>query len=477
MKAALAAACLLWAYWGTIASYLRDQHYQEHFLYLWVLFVLALTRTLRPPFRAVFSWQDRRDRWGLATVVASWLAFAASEAAGSSSLARMSLVGVATGFAVLAVPGWPMRRCAMHGLLMLLCFGIPYAVWFPLTEKLQWGVAQWVALPARLGLVDYVVEGSVVRFADYELAITADCSGLGQLLTFTGIAALGALSSARNRKRTLGLLALAVALAWASNLARVSFFVVVAALGWRWPIANGTAHALLGFLVFLPFVCVLVWTILRTHRPLPAIAVTPAPGRWPIVALALPLPLLSLLLACPGESLREPAYFAQLPQVPGYRLELRGPTEANDRFAYATPWLLNARFAADDGSWFDLFQYATNSSSHLCVHKIAACLQTPGRRASYAAPVVVDDRTWWRIALATDDGSGDAHVYFAFEVAGERYDDSFATQFAVFWLRLLGRTREVRCTRVMWPGPLPAEPTAAEVPVLGWLARLTATTD
>lgn len=476
MRAALAATALLWAYRGTLASYLRDQHYQEHFLYLWVFLALALARSLRPPFRRGFAFDNARDRTGLALAALSWLLLAGGEAAGSSSLARTSLVVFATAVAIVAVPGWPVRRCAMHGLLMQLCFGLPYSVYFPLTEKLQWGVAQWVALPARLGLASYVVAPPVVHFTDYDLVITADCAGLGQLLTFVGIAALGVLSSARNRRRTLGLLALAVVLAWLSNLARVSLFVFFVALGWHWTVENGVAHAVFGFLAFLPFVCALVWTILRTHVPLPAPAhVDVRAGRWPVVLLVLPLLLLSFLLARGEQTdFAAPAYFARLEQAPGYRLEVHGPTESADRVAYATPWLLNARFRADDGGWFDLFHYATRSHSHLCVHKVAACLQAPARRLHYEPPVLVDGRAWWRIAIDGDaDGSG-AHVYFAFEVAGSRFDDSLATQWQVFRERLFGASWEVRFTRVLVPGPMPAAPTAREAAVLTWLGALTA---
>lgn len=477
MWAALAAAALLWAYRGTLASYLRDQHYQEHFLYLWVFLALALARSLRAPFRRAFAFDNARDRTGLALAVLAWLSFAAAEAAGSTSLARSSLVVLATGIAVLVVPAWGVRRCVMHGLLMQLCFGLPYSVYFPLTEKLQWGVAQWVALPSRLGLADYVVSPPVVRFPDYELVITADCSGLGQLLTFVGIAALGVLSSARNRRRTLGLFALAIVLAWLSNLARVSVFVFFVGVGWRWTVENGTAHAVLGFVAFLPFVCALVWTILRTHVPLPApVDVQARAGRWPVALLVLPLLLMSLLLGR-GEQTEfaAPAYFARLQQPPGHQLELHGPSEAADQVAYATPWLLNARFRDDAGGWFDLFHYATRSHSHLCVHKVAACLQTPGRRLRYEGAVDVAGRAWWRIDIDGDDDGSAAHVYFAFEVAGQRFDDSLATQWEVFRERLFGASWEVRFTRVVVPGPMPPAPTEREAAVLGWLGELTAT--
>jgi exosortase/archaeosortase family protein len=470
------AYCLAWVYWGTLIRYLADQHYQEHFLFLWVFLVLALARSLRPPFRVRFGLRSRRDRIGVALTALSWLLLMLAEAAGSGMLARSSLVLFSTGMATLAVPTWNGWQCAMHGLLMLLCFGLPYSVWFPITEKLQWGVAAAIAVPARLGLANYRVEDAAVLFADYRLAITADCSGLGQLLTFVGIAALGVLASARNRRRAVGLMLLAIVLAWLSNLARVSLFVLLCALGARWTVENRTAHAVIGFLVFVPFVYILVRTILRSWVPLPVRTdITVPPGRVPIALLALPL-LVGQLAVTQGATERFPAptYFATLEAPPGYALELRGASEASDRIAYATDWLVNARFRDASGHWFDLFHYATRSQSHLCVHKVANCLDLPGHAARYVDPVVLDGKPWWRIALERDDGASATHVYFAFELGGERHDDSFATQFEVFRQRLLGRSWEVRCSRVVFDGPLPPQPTAAEAAVLRWLGALTA---
>jgi exosortase/archaeosortase family protein len=471
--AALAAIALLWTYWGTLASYLRDQHYQEHFLYLWVFFGLALTRSLRPPFRKRFGLANGRDCFAVLLIAAAWLLLAASEVVGSSMAARTSLVLFLTGIALFTVVAWSVRRCLMHGLLMQLCFGFPYQVYFPLTEKLQWGVAACLALPARLGLAHYEVDSTTVRFADYLLVITPDCAGFGQLLTFVGIAMLGVLSSARNRRRTLGLLGLAIGLAWLSNVARAAVFVALAAAGVRSVVEDPLWHALVGFAVFLPFVVTLVWVILRSHRPLPARAeAVLAAGCVPVAALVLPMLLTHVLLSRGDEAFPAPEYFAALEQPPGYALELRGPSEANDRSVYGTPWLLNARFRAPAGDHFDLLHYATRSHSHLCVHKVAACLHADGQVVCYAPPVLVDGRPWWRIDLDRQD-DGDAHVYFAFDVAGERHDDSLATQVEVFRQRLFAGRWEVRFTRVMLDGRLPEAPTPREASLLTWLGRST----
>jgi exosortase/archaeosortase family protein len=475
VRAALAAAIiLLLVYREALAGYLVDQHYQEHFLYLWVFLGLALAKTLRGPFRSRFSSTVPRDRMGLALAGLGILLLGASEVAGSSTGTRTSLVLFLTGIAAMAVPAWTLHRCLLHGLLMLLCFGLPYAVWFPITNHLQWGVAAVIALPAKLGLASYVVDGPMVRFPHYELGITPDCSGLGQLLTFTGIAALGVLSSAPDRRRAVGLFALAVVLAWLSNLARVSAFVLFVAIGWTRAVDDPTWHALLGFLVFLPFVTALVWRVLRTHVPLaPTRPAGPLPGRWPTIGLFVLLLATHLLCARPGATeVPEPPWFAGLERIPGHRLLTRASTEASDRLAYGTPWLLNARFEDDHGRQFDLFHYTTRSRSHLCVHKVAACMTNVGQRVRYGPAILVDGERWWSIAFDAEREDESVHVYYAFEVGGKRLDDSAATQWEVFRQRLLGRSWEVRLTRVTFPGRLPAEPDDHARTVLGWLGKL-----
>lgn len=459
---------LVWAYRVPVLGYLRDQHYQEHFVYLWVFFGLALWRSLRGPFRWRLGGNGSRDRFAIGGAVIAGAMLWLSAAGGSSTGQRTSLAVFLTSLALASVPRWTGRRCVMHGLLFLLCFGVPYSIYFPLTSQLQWGVTSVLALPAHLGLVDYEVVGHVVVFPHYSLAITADCSGIGQLLTFVGIAALGVLSAAANRRRTLLILAVAVVLAWLSNLARVALFVALVAGGFTAAIDDTALHAGLGFLVFLPFVVALVWLILRTHvPPLASRQVDVNPGSRSVGWLLAPVCVAALVGSAGSPPLPAPPYFERLLEPPGHHLELRAPSEEGDRAAYATPWLVNARFAAHDGSTFDLLHFVTDSRSQLCVHKVANCLYSPGASLHYESPMVVVGHEWWR--LGVDAGELSTHVYFAFEVDGARCDDSWATSWRVFRSRLLGHSAEVRLWRVTFPGPLPAAPDEREQQVLAWL--------
>lgn len=477
MQFALFAGVVLWLYGDTLLTYARDQYHQQHFLYLWVFLALALTRTLRGPFRRRFSLgpSPRRGRdWlgaGLLLLAALLLAF--SGLAGSSSGSRTSLVALLTGTALLAVPNWSIARCLLHGLLLQLCFGVPQSVWFPLTSTLQRGVATVAALPARLGWFDYQVDATVVRFPHYLLSITPECSGVGQLLTFSGIAALGVLSGAPRRGRAIGLFALAAVLAWLSNMFRVAMFVLFVGLGWTDSVDDPTWHAVLGLLVFLPFVALLVAVILKTHRPIAATYVGEThEGRVAIAWLLVPLALAGLLARAsePGP-LPRPDYFPQLERPPGHELVVRAPSEESDRASYQTPWLVNARFGDAEGHYFDLLHYATNSASHLCVHNVVACMYAPDQTVRRPDSIVVAGVRWWPIELRRQPDTQTVHLYYAFETADERRDDSVWTQASVFGGRMLGESHTVRFTRVVLPGPLPPEPTEYERRVLGWVGK------
>ena len=220
--AALIAAALLWVYWAGLESYLADQHYQEHFAYLWCFVALTLWRTLKGPFRSRFGLRGKRDVFAVALVAAASILLLVSKIVGSSTGTRTSLAILLTGFAVVTLSRWSIARCLQHGGLLLLCFGLPYSFYFPLTNHLRWGVSWVIGLPARVGLADYEVVGAVVHFPHYQLEVTADCAGVGQMLTFVGIAALAVLNSTSGTCRALGMIALAVGLAWLSNLARVA---------------------------------------------------------------------------------------------------------------------------------------------------------------------------------------------------------------------------------------------------------------
>ena len=114
MAAVALAACVLWVFRATLARYLADQHYQEHFLYLWILLALALWRTARGPYRARCGWGDARDRTGLALAAGALLCLTAHELGGSNVVGRTALAlcksGVDLAWVGRAVPAPPAVR-------------------------------------------------------------------------------------------------------------------------------------------------------------------------------------------------------------------------------------------------------------------------------------------------------------------------------------------------------------------------------
>lgn len=470
--AALIAAALLWVYWAGLESYLADQHYQEHFAYLWCFVALTLWRTLKGPFRRRFGLRGTRDVFAVALVAAASLLLLVSKTVGSSTGTRTSLAILLTGFAVVTLSRWSVARCLQHGGLLLLCFGLPYSFYFPLTNHLRWGVSWVIGLPAKLGWANYEVVGTLVKFPHYQLEVTADCSGVGQLLTFVGIAVLGGLSSAGGPRRSLSMLALAILLAWLSNLARVTLFVALVGFGWTGSVDNPTWHSIIGFLVFLPFAVVLVGVLLKTHQPPRTdYEVRIKPGRVHVAWLAAPALLVQVLADPTVEELQEPAYFAALQEPPGHELAMIAPSQEYDRAAYDTPWLVSARFQRSDAEFFDLLHFRTRTQTQLGIHQVSNCLYRPEQRVRYEPPVTIDGKQWWRISLDVRDEAQSWHVYFAFEIGGERYDDSFQTQVATALARTLRGDWEVALTRVMFKGSLPEAPTGYEQEVLSWLGQ------
>ena len=473
MQIALIAIVLLLLYQGALYGYWRENYYQEHFVYLWTFLVLALVRSVRPPFRRAFTWKSARDWLGISLTLAAAVLLTISQLVGSVTGTRSSLVLFLTGIAMLAIPNWHIWRCLLHGILLQFCFGIPHAVFFGLTKHMQNGVASVAAWPAQLGLMNYEAHGTSLQFPHYLLHITPDCSGMTQVFTFGGIAALGILSSESSRMRILLVFLLALSLAWIANLARVLGFVILVGLGWTKGVDDPWWHAGIGLCIYMPFVTVLVYAILKTHREIPRRYTGSAPeGQIAIAWLLLPLALAATpQLLKDDRPLDEPGYFVAIQAPPGHQVTARSSSEASDRLTYGTDWLLNARFEDDAAQSFDLLHYATNSTSHLCVHHVSSCMYWPDQIEVTAPPIIMDEIPWWRINLERPDAADTVHVYYSFQVGDQLFDDSIWTQLKVFSQRLSGSNAPIRFTRVTFRGPLPDQPTDYERGILDWLGQ------
>lgn len=466
------AAMVLLAFSASLLAYAQDTYYQSHFVFLWVFFAAAIWKAGRAHLRWRVSLASLRDAAGFGAWILALGLLHVGLVTGSSTAQRLALSVTFLAFGLLALRGWGTARCFAYAAFAVLCFGLPYSAYYELTERFRSSFMFLLEALGNTGLFDYRVEGVVLVFPHYRLAITPDCSGFNQLITFLGLAFLGTLTGRPSLRRALLLFCAGAVLAYVSNLFRVLVFVVCVACGQTTVIENENLHAIVGFIAYAPFILAFLWLILRTHRPRAA-AAAPAQTRrrLPIGALAVPFLLVWLAdHAQPPPSGEPPAYMEGVLAPPGHAVVARAHTEEWESSAYDTPWLVNARFAASDKSGsFELFAYLTRSRGHLAVHQISNCLSVPGFDVVYGPPVVVEGRTFWSVDLI---GKGKRyHGYYAFWVDGEDCDDSLATQLRVFAKRLSSGLEEVGLTRFLLQGPLPETPSAYGRALLGWRAR------
>jgi exosortase/archaeosortase family protein len=465
--ALLAFGALAVCFDAPVRTYLADQHYQSHFLFLWAFFAAALWRS----GRGSIAWRAPRGprrACGLASATLGVSLLHVGLATGSSTVQRAALVATFAAWALLAAASWSARRCLGYAAFAVLCFGVPYSAYYQLAALLRAATAWVLTVVPRVLPVPFTVEGLELRFPDYRLAITEDCSGFNQLVTFFGLAFLAVLTGCSGARRVLGLFALGAALACAANLARVLGFAALVSAGWHEAIDDDALHAAIGFSIYAPFILCFVLVIAKTHRDRVAARPAIAAAGFPVIALLVPLlAVRALHWAEPETDPTPPPYFTELAPPPGYELVMRAPSEAHERAVYDTPWLINASFARGaDG--FELFAFLTRSRRHLAVHQIANCLDAAGEVVVYGPPVEIAGRTFWSLELRGRDAV--RHGYFAFWVDGRDADDSLSTQLAVFAQRLRG-LREVGLTRILLPGPLVLPPPPGDLEILGTRAR------
>lgn len=466
---------LLAAFADAVADYLADPHYRGHFLFLWVFFGAALFRCGRHAFvgRAPL---DRRGVLALWMLLAAVLLQWAGLATGSGTVQRLALVAAAGALLVLAGRGFTLGRCAALTAFAIWCFGVPFSVYFGLTRLFRNAyVALLQALPTLLPL-DYRIDGATLHYGGYALAITQDCSGFNQVVTFVGLAFVGALTGRAGARRVVLLFVAAIGFALTANLTRLLVFVVLVGRGVTAAVDDPSLHQLVGFVALSPFVLAFIALILRTHRPLRLPRARPVGGGLPVIAAVLPFVVLRALFGAlpPPAPLARPDYVTALQTPPGFHLQRHADSEELERRTYDTPWVLNATFAGDDGLQMEVFAYLTSSRQHLNVHRIANCLDVPGTEVRYGPAIEIDGRTFWSVQL---DGEQPWHGFYSFWVDGADRSDGIGTQVGVFVQRLTGGARVVGLTRLLLPGALRMPLPPAERDLLRWRASQLAALD
>jgi exosortase len=276
-------ACLLWAYWTTLAEaaqrWASDASYSHGYLV---------------PFFAVILLTLRRDWMPREFVRPSWVAGSLVLAAGIGLrlygtyfhyvwLDPISLVPCLAGV-VLLVGGWPVFRWAWPSVLFLVfMIPLPYRVAGAMAEPLQrFATVVSTFLLQSFGL-PALAEGNVILLSEVEMGIVEACSGLRMLVVFFALSTAFALVVNRPRSEKLIIVLSAVPIALACNVLRITVTGVlheaVSEGGWLHgrvsrDFPNLIFHDLAGWLM-MPLGLAMLWAELKLLKllwPEPAAA-------------------------------------------------------------------------------------------------------------------------------------------------------------------------------------------------------------
>jgi exosortase len=222
------AVCLAWAYWPTLVGMAERWLNDPQYTHGWLV----------PAFAGYLLWSRRegtapapapaRQRvWGLALLLVGIALRLAGAVLFLPWLDAISLLPSLAGLAVL-LGGWAALRWAWPAVAFL-------AFMPPLPYRLQLalgGPLQQIATRASTYLLQTVgvpatAEGNVIILSTTRLGVVEACSGLSMLVTFFALAAAVALLVRRPWPDKLLIVASAVPIAVASNVARITVTAVL----------------------------------------------------------------------------------------------------------------------------------------------------------------------------------------------------------------------------------------------------------
>jgi len=260
---AVGAGALLAAAYLPVFGYLGQQWWDNEYFQHGPLIPLLAGYLLWRRREALAGLARRPSRLGLALVAGSLAVLVAGHALGSLyTVQSLSLLGALVG-SIAYLYGWGAVRAAAVP-LAFLGFAIPWpwGVLEALATPLQRLTTSYTALAAGLLALPVQQRGVDLFLGGFTLTVAVPCSGLKSAIALLALAGLYAAVAGGPPAARLGLLALAVPVALAANVARV-LAVLLVAQAWGPGAALGFYHWGSGVALFA-----LAWLLLA------------ALGRW-----------------------------------------------------------------------------------------------------------------------------------------------------------------------------------------------------
>jgi exosortase len=213
-------ACLAWEYWPTLLEmahrWSTDPRYSHGYLVPLFAAYLAWTRVGAGPVAV------RPSPWGLALIAVGSLLHYAGTYYFLETIAAVAILPSVAGLVVL-LAGWgALRRTWVAIAFLVFMLPLPYQLEVALSGPLQrlatkasTYLLQTLGLPA-------LAEGNVIHMDGIEIGVVEACSGLSMMYTFFALSAGLALVIRRPLLDRALVVAAAVPIALASNVARVT---------------------------------------------------------------------------------------------------------------------------------------------------------------------------------------------------------------------------------------------------------------
>jgi exosortase len=211
---------LAWAYWPSIALMADRWTYDPRYSHGYLV----------PVFAGVLLWlrRDRLERvrlrpssWGAALIAAGIGVYLAGAYLYNDWLGAVSLLVVVAGICVLE-GGWGLLRWSLPAVAFLMfMIPLPYRLELALGGPLQRMATEASTSVLQVLGVPAVAEGNIIRLGMTRVGVVEACSGLSMLLLFFAISTGVAILVQRPMLDKLVLVASAVPIALAANIARI----------------------------------------------------------------------------------------------------------------------------------------------------------------------------------------------------------------------------------------------------------------